>query len=196
MPASVVEAATELAAGGLVVIPTDTVYGLAAVPANAAAVGRVFEVKGRPRERALPILGASVDQLRGVAEMSGVVERLAAAFWPGGLTIVVARAPGFDHDLGGTERSSVAVRVPHHHVTRELLEQVGPLAVTSANRSGRPPPFTLDAARLALGAAVRVYVDGGRGAGAPSTILSLVGEPRILREGVVPSEDVLQTLTP
>ena len=187
---SIEAAVAALRRGRLVVIPTDTVYGLAALPAAPGAVRALFELKGRPDDKPIPVLGANLESLRSVAVIEGAAERCALAFWPGPLTLVLPRAEGFDHDLGGTEDGTVAVRVPATQVARSLLREVGPLAVTSANLSGRPAANTVAEARAVFGDSVAVFVDGGPGGGRASTVVSLVGEPRVLRAGAVTEAEV------
>lgn len=172
------EAAAAIRDGAMAIIPTDTVYGIGALPEAAAAI---FDVKRRPRDKALPVLGSGVGQLGRIAELDGVARALAERYWPGPLTIVVRRKESFGHDLGGNDDSTIAVRVPAHPVAHRLLEQTGPLAVTSANVSGEPPATTYE--RACALAPDLVCLDGGTCDGVPSTVLSLVGEPRVLREG-------------
>lgn len=183
-----------LRAGGVVVLPTDTVYGLAAEVNHPEAIGRLFEIKGRPRDKALPVLAATLEDVRKVAVLSDVAIRAAADFWPGSLTLVLRRAPGFAVDLGGPRDSTVAVRIPDCAVTLRILEQTGPLAVTSANRSGLPPALDAKQARSAVGDVVDAIVDAGASRGTPSTVISLVGEPRVLRAGALSGESVAQVL--
>lgn len=183
---TVAEAAAAIRQGRLAIVPTDTVYGLAASPEAAAAI---FDVKRRPRDKALPVLGSDADQLRRTAELDDLASSLTRRVWPGPLTLVVPRAPGFTADLGGDDPATVAVRVPAHPVALELLRVTGPLAVTSANVSGEPPATTFEAA-CAL-APEAVCLDGGRCDGTPSTVVSLVGRPTVLREGALPAEEVL-----
>lgn len=182
--------------GELVVVPTDTVYGVAANAFDAAAVERLLAAKGRGRQQPPPVLVAGISTLRAlVAEIPEPVERLVEEFWPGGLTIVLPAQPSLSWDLGET-RGTVAVRMPAHHLALELLEECGPLAVSSANLTGRPAALSIDAARDMLGESVEVYLDAGPSAtGVASTIVdatSLVGgaEPliRVLREGAVDRE--------
>ena len=180
------EVAAALRAGSVAVIPTDTVYGVAALPVCADAI---FGLKRRSRAKALPVLGSGLEQLRSVAQVDEAVEELATRAWPGPLTIVLPRAGGFTADLGGIERDTIAVRVPAHPLTLELLRATGPLAVTSANVSGEPPASTFEDACSLFPLAV--CLDGGTCDGSPSTIVSLVGEPRVLRVGELPEEDVL-----
>lgn len=176
--AGIAEAVAAIRSGAMVVIPTDTVYGIGARP---DAVASIFDVKQRPREKALPVLGCDVGQLGGIAELDDRARALAETYWPGPLTIVVQRKPGFTADLGGNDATTVAVRVPAHPVAQGLLERTGPLAVTSANVSGEPPATTYEEA-CSL-APELVCLDGGTCDGVPSTVLTLVGEPRVLRRG-------------
>lgn len=189
------EATAALERGALVVIPTDTVYGLAAHLGHPDAIARIFEAKGRPPEKPIPVLGASLAQLSDVAVFDERARKLAARFWPGPLTLILPRAEGFTTDLGGDETRTVGVRVPKEPRVLELLGMTGPLAVTSANRSGEAEATSLEEARAALGESVAAYVDGGRCVGTPSTIVFLVGERRLLREGLIPSEVVVQILS-
>lgn len=176
--AGIGETASAIRSGAVVVVPTDTVYGVGARPEAAAAI---FDLKQRPRDKALPVLGSDVVQLGAIAELDDRARALAEKHWPGPLTLVVRRKPTFIAQLGGEDPTTVAVRVPAHPVTLELLRRTGPLAVTSANVSGEPPATTYEAA-CAL-APDLVGLDGGVCDGVPSTILSLVGEPRVLRRG-------------
>src|SRR6478735_3968674 len=179
--------------GELVVIPTDTVYGVAADAFDHAAVARLLAAKGRGRQSPPPVLVAGLTTLRAlVAEVPEPVERLVEAYWPGGLTIVLPSQPSLSWDLGET-RGTVAVRMPAHRIALELLEETGPLAVSSANLTGRPAAVRIEDARGMLGESVGVYLDGGAShTGVASTIIdatSLVGgaEPRVcvLREGAI-----------
>lgn len=176
-------------------VPTDTVYGLAAHLDHPEAVAAIFAAKGRPPEKPLPVLGTGVDQLSDVAVFDDRARRLAERFWPGPLTMILPRSAGFDADLGGGETRTVGVRVPKEPRVLELLRLTGPLAVTSANRSGDPEATTVEEARLALGDRPAAYLDGGRCVGTPSTIVYLAGERRLLREGPIPSDLVVQILS-
>ncbi|MBA3630393.1 MAG: threonylcarbamoyl-AMP synthase [Actinobacteria bacterium] len=176
--------------GRPIVLPTDTVYGIGVMPAVPGAVELLFRAKSRPTSNPLPVLGESAEALAGVACLDRAAMELAQRFWPGPLTLVLRRAEGWAHDLGGTDRATVAVRVPSCGIARRLLAQSGPLAVSSANRSGGAPATTVAEARKALGRSVEVYIDGGHRSGAPSTVLSLVGAPVVLREGTIPASDL------
>jgi L-threonylcarbamoyladenylate synthase len=193
--------------GDLIVLPTDTVYGIAADAFSARAVAGLLEAKGRGRQQPPPVLVPGVATLRAlVADVPEPVERLVEEFWPGGLTIVLPAQPSLSWDLGDTH-GTVAVRMPAHRLALELLEETGPLAVSSANRTGMPAAVSIDEARDMLGDSVAVYLDDGAStAGIASTIVdatSLVGgeEPRVrvLREGAVSNDrlrDVLGDLLP
>lgn len=186
-------AAAALRGGNLAVLPTDTVYGVAADAFDHEGTQRVFRAKDRSRAFPLPVLVRSPKQVIGlVTAVPETAERLMAAYWPGALTIVVASDPNLTWDLGEAQ-GTVAVRMPMDEVTLEVIRAVGPLAVTSANRSGRPPARTAEEARAELGDAVLVYVDGGpRTDTAPSTIVDLTrGDAQVLREGTIPVDEVL-----
>lgn len=184
-------AADALARGEVVVIPTDTVYGLAVAAAVPDATDALFVVKDRPRDVALPVLVADVGQASTVGVLTARAAALAARHWPGGLTIVVHRAPGFTVDLGGTDRTTVGIRVPDHDVPRELARRVGPLVTTSANLHGRPTPATAREVAAELGARVAVVVDGGACEGTPSTVVRVVDDAvEVLRAGAIPASDL------
>jgi L-threonylcarbamoyladenylate synthase len=182
-----------ISAGEVVVFPTDTVYGLAARPDIPTATDRLFEVKQRPRDLTLPVLAASVEAAGTVADLDGRAMALARRFWPGGLTMVLprgARATAWDL---GEERETVGVRIPDHEIALALLTRTGPLAVTSANRSGQPTPTTCADVRGSLGDMVAVYICAGAAAGdVPSTVVDLTGKGvRILRTGAISPDEVL-----
>ena len=181
--------------GAVVAFPTDTLYGLAVDPRDAAAVERLFTLKGRPAGMAVPLVAADAAQ----AELAGIFgsaeRRLAAAFWPGALSIVVpARATLAAAVLGGG--STVAVRVPDHALARALAGGLGAcVTATSANRSGRPPARSADDVDAALGAAVDVLLEGEAPGGPPSTIVRVEeGVPVCVRAGAVAWERVLRSL--
>ncbi len=185
-------AASALRAGRLVVMPTDTVYGLGCDAFDGAAVSALLRTKGRGRDMPVPVLVGSWSTIDGlVYSVSPQVRSLVRAFWPGGLSLVVPQAPSLGWDLGDAN-GTVMLRMPLHPVAIDLLRAVGPLAVSSANISGRAPSTTMQEARDQLGSAVEVYLDGGRcERGVPSTIVDVSGAvPRILREGAVTAEAV------
>ena len=190
---SIEEAVVALQSGQLVVMPTDTVYGVAA-RLEPGAVEAVFEAKGRPPDRPLPVLAADIEGLRGVASFDRRAQALAGRFWPGPLTMVLPRAQGFTVDLGRGGKDSVAVRIPKQPLAVELLRRTGPLAVTSANHSDEPPALTIAQARSALGGAVSVYLDGGELNARPSTVVSLLDGLQELRAGDLPFEDILSVV--
>ena len=173
--------------GDLVVLPTDTVYGVGADAFSPVAVSNVLAAKGRGRDMPSPVLVGSWQTLDGlVLTMPAAARELIEAFWPGGLTLVVEHAPSLAWDLGDS-RGTVAVRMPLHPVALEVLTATGPMAVSSANLTGHAPPPTAVEARDQLGDAVEVYLEAGPSAGqVPSTIVDLTGEPpRVLREGAI-----------
>ena len=190
-------AASVLQNGGIVGMPTETVYGLAALANNETAVARVFEVKGRPRSHPLIIHLASADELEKWGVLDDNARRLAAAFMPGPLTLLVPRTPLVpDWVTGG--RDTVALRVPDHPVALRLLESVATGVVApSANRFGRVSPTTAQHVVTDLGNDVDLVLDGGPcRVGVESTIVECaVGEVRILRHGAVSEEDIIATLS-
>jgi L-threonylcarbamoyladenylate synthase len=180
-------ARTAVGRGDLVVIPTDTVYGVAADAFTPAAVTGLLAAKNRGRTMPVPVLIGEASTLAGlVVNLSPVAHQLAEAFWPGGLTLVLEHAPSLAWDLGDAE-GTVAVRLPDDEVARDLLRRTGPLAVSSANRSGRPAASTAQEAIDQLGTHAAVVLDGGPRAGsAASTIVDCTGPaPRVLRVGAI-----------
>jgi L-threonylcarbamoyladenylate synthase len=177
--------------GDCIVLPTDTIYGIGADATSPTAVQRLLDAKERGRDMPPPVLIAEVAMLRALTDDVGEdVLALAEAFWPGALTMVLTAHPHLNMDLGDRGRT-IAVRVPDHDFTRELLRSTGPLAVSSANVSGQPAATTVAAAREQLGKRVRVYLDGGPATdGVPSTIVDLTGGRRILREGRIGREEL------
>jgi L-threonylcarbamoyladenylate synthase len=184
------EAAAAIRRGELVVIPTDTVYGVAADAFTPEAVEALLSAKGRDRAMPVPVLVASPEMLDAlVDDLPASGRSLIDAFWPGALTVVVRHTAHLSWDLGET-RGTVAVRMPNHELARELIAQTGPLAVSSANRTGNLAPATMLDARLQLGATIAVYLDGGpSGESVPSTIVDVTAErPRVLRAGAIDVE--------
>jgi L-threonylcarbamoyladenylate synthase len=173
--------------GELVVLPTDTVYGVGADAFSAAAVARLLEAKGRGREKPPPVLVGSVRAATAlVADLPEVGQQLIDEFWPGGLTLICRAASTLAWDLGDTQ-GTVAIRMPEHPVTLAVLRETGPMAVTSANLTGRPPATSAQEALAQLGNSATVYLDGGMSAGGQaSTMVDLTGDvPRLLRQGVI-----------
>ena len=178
--------------GRLVVLPTDTVYGVGADAFDPDAVARLLAAKGRGREMPPPVLVGTKGTLEALAtRVPSYVAPLVERFWPGALTIVCHQQPSLQWDLGET-RGTVAIRMPDHAVARELLDRTGPLAVSSANLSGSPAALDADAAIAMLGESVAVVVDGGASpGGVASTIVDATGErPRLLRLGAIPVADL------
>jgi tRNA threonylcarbamoyl adenosine modification protein (Sua5/YciO/YrdC/YwlC family) len=176
-----------LEAGELAVLPTDTVYGLAADAFSPEAVQRLLDAKGRTRQKPPPVLVGAPTTLEALAtEVPTWLRSMIAELWPGPLTLVCRQQPSLTWDLGETHHT-VAVRMPDHPVALGLLKQTGPLAVSSANLTGEPAATTIDAAERMLGDAVSVYLDAGESpGGTASTILDVTGAtPRILREGPI-----------
>lgn len=183
--------------GELVVLPTDTVYGVGADAFSPSAVRLLLDAKGRGREMPPPVLVGSWSGLDGLTlGVDPIARELVEAFWPGGLTIIVEHAPSLTWDLGET-RGTVAIRMPAHPVAIDLLTATGPLAVSSANRTGEPAPATMQAARDQLGAAVSIYLDGGpSGEPVPSSIVDLTGSAPTLRRAGAISVERLREVAP
>jgi tRNA threonylcarbamoyl adenosine modification protein (Sua5/YciO/YrdC/YwlC family) len=189
-------AARTVRTGRLVVLPTDTVYGLGCDAFSAAAVRGLLAAKNRGPDMPVPVLVGSWSTIDGlVLGVPKAARDLIEAFWPGGLSIVLPHAPSLSWDLGST-KGTVMLRMPLHPVALELLRDVGPMAVSSANVSGRPPATTAAEAVGQLGDRVGVYLDGGpSGEPVASTIVDLTGDtPRVLREGAVTRDEVAKVL--
>jgi len=188
------EAAEVLRNGGLVAYPTDTVYGLAALPEDYAAVESLFAAKRRRPDQSTPLLIASPRDLMLVTDdVPQVAQNLIRDFWPGGLTIILRKSPKFpSRAITG---DTVGVRVPAHVVPRELVRLLGsPITGTSANIAGGPEPLTADDVRVQLGDSLDYVIDGGRCAGGtPSTVVDCTVEPpRILRAGAISREELIR----
>ncbi|GGO73697.1 L-threonylcarbamoyladenylate synthase [Nonomuraea cavernae] len=184
------EAAAAARRGELVVLPTDTVYGIGADAFTPAAVTALLAAKGRGRDMPPPVLVGTVRAAGALVEDLGPYgQDLIDAFWPGPLTLVWKANRALSWDLGDT-KGTVAIRMPLHPVALDLLKETGPMAVSSANRSGAPAAVTADEAHEQLGDAVAVYLDGGKTTDhTPSTILDLTSAvPRLLRRGTIPVE--------
>jgi tRNA threonylcarbamoyl adenosine modification protein (Sua5/YciO/YrdC/YwlC family) len=192
-----IASAVSAAKGGrLVVLPTDTVYGIGADAFDASAVAALLAAKGRGRDMPVPVLVGSWNTIDGlVYTVPHTARELIRAFWPGALSLVVRQAPSLHWDLGDAN-GTVMLRMPLHPVAIDVLREVGPMAVSSANISGRPPATTVDEARNQLADLVEVYLDGGPSEqAAASTIVDLTGAaPKILRQGPVTAERVGEVL--
>lgn len=200
------EAAIEAASlaiqrGGLAAIPTDTVYGVAADAFDADAVRDLLAAKGRGRDMPPPVLVSSATTLDALAvRVPAYARTLVEEFWPGPLTLVCHAQPSLQWDLGDT-RGTVAARMPDHEIALEILERTGPLAVSSANRTGMPAATDADQVEEMLGDAVDVLVDGGPSpmgeVPTPSTIVDVTGaRPRVLRLGALGTEQLNAVLEP
>ncbi len=192
-PGAVERAAGLLRAGKLVAFPTDTVYGIAAHGFEPAAIGRLYQAKGRPPGKAIALLVSDLDQVRAVArDVPAGAWRLCERYWPGALTVVLRRAASVS-DVLSAGGETVAVRMPDHRVALALVTATGaPLAATSANRSGNPDPVSAADVVRELGEAVDLILDGGTApGGVPSTVVDLtVDPPVIVRPGPIAAEDV------
>jgi len=182
--------------GGLIIYPTDTVYGLGADPFNVRAVERIFQVKRRPK-KPLPILASSISNVLRICELDETAIKLVRNFWPGALTIVVKRKEGVLPSIVTAGMDSVGVRIPNHEVALKIIDACGGLLIgTSANISGHKPPRTAEEAIDELGDLVDLVIDSGPAPlGKPSTVINLtVSPPVIEREGVINAEDILKVL--
>jgi tRNA threonylcarbamoyl adenosine modification protein (Sua5/YciO/YrdC/YwlC family) len=199
MTSSVVEEAVAAARrGALIVFPTDTVYGIGTRPDDPAATARVFAAKERPPDLTLPVLVDGLDSARTLARFDDLAERFAEAWWPGPLTLVLPRTQlASPWDLGG-DPGTVGIRVPGHRLALEVLRASGPLATSSANRSGEPPARTCDELLAAFGDLVAVYLcEEEPLERVASTVLDLAhGPPRILRRGDVDPDELARLMGP
>ena len=183
-----------LRSGGLVAFPTDTVYGVVSLAFNQTAIESIYVAKDRPLEKAIPILIGDVDDLEKIAvDIPPLAHRLASRFWPGPLTIILPKHPSLPPAVSST--STVGVRVPDHPIARALLRAAGPMAVTSANLSGRESPRTAMEVMSQLQRRIPLVVDGGETpGGVASTVVDVTGaEPVILRPGPVTLEQIKAT---
>ncbi|MBE9480029.1 MAG: threonylcarbamoyl-AMP synthase [Chloroflexi bacterium] len=184
-----------LAQGELVAFPTDTVYGLGADAFNDQAVRKLYLAKGRSQEKAIPVLVATLEQFVDIVDQTTLpAMRLVEKFWPGPLTIVLQQASALSAEISAY--STVGVRIPDHPIAQELIRAAGPLAVTSANRSGDPEACTAEEIETNMGAQVDLIVDGGRTPGGqPSTVVDCTQDPpRILRVGPITEEEIRSVL--
>jgi L-threonylcarbamoyladenylate synthase len=186
----IAEAVSAVRRGELIVLPTDTVYGVGADAFTPSAVTALLEAKGRGRDMPSPVLVGSVRAAQALVEDLGTYgQDLVDEFWPGALTLVCRANSTLAWDLGDA-KGTVAVRMPLHQLALELLKETGPLAVSSANRSGAPPARTAEDAEAQLGESIEVYLDDGpSGDAQPSSIVDLTGAvPRLLRAGAISEE--------
>lgn len=192
-PTAVDVVADAIRKGQPAIIPTDTVYGLAAIATEPTAIDALFELKNRPAERSIAVLVADADQAGMIATVTAGERTLMDAFWPGALTIVVHKRPEV-HGIGAAD-GTVGLRSPDDEFALALLRAVGPLATTSANLSGEPTPIDGFAAQKSLAGEVEWVVDGGPRSGAPSTVMRLGPDgPEILRPGPVTERQIRAAL--
>jgi L-threonylcarbamoyladenylate synthase len=193
-PGAIDRAVAALRSGSIVGLPTETVYGVAVVP-ETAALARVIAAKGRAPEKGIAVLIDDPAQVEALVVVPGEARRLADRFWPGALTLVLELRPGvhLPTTLTGDGRR-LGVRLPDHPVPRALARALGPIAVTSANRSGEPDALDADTLRDQLGGAIALILDGGRvsGTGTPSTVVSVdpTGSLAILRAGAIDEREL------
>jgi L-threonylcarbamoyladenylate synthase len=185
-----------LNSGGLVAFPTDTVYGLGALAFNRGSIGRLYSVKQRDRERPLPVLISSQDQLSHITvRLNKAAQMLADRFWPGPLTIVVESHPELPDEISSS--GTVGIRIPDHAFARELLSRAGPMAVTSANLSNHPASRNAEEVLHELGGKIELVIDGGLTAGQiPSTVVDCTKQTAtVLRAGPIGVDQILAVLT-
>ena len=179
--------------GRVVVLPTDTVYGLAALASHAPAVRRLFALKGRRADVPIAVLCASAEQALELAQPGPGIDAVAARFWPGPLTLVLPRRPGIDLHLGAPERT-IGLRVPDDDLVRAVAERAGPIAATSANRHGQPTPATAAEAAASLDGTPDLVVDGGRLDVTASTVIDATASPwTVIRHGPIDPTEVIAT---
>jgi L-threonylcarbamoyladenylate synthase len=192
----IADAVAAIRRGELIVFPTDTVYGVGTVPHDPAATARLFDAKRRPHDLTLPVLTATVEVAASLARFDDRAGRLAAALWPGPLTLVLPRARSSQTWDLGVDAGTIGLRVPSHPLALAVLLAAGPIATTSANRSGSPPAGTCDELHAAFGDLVAVYLCQEQPlAGAASTVVDLTDrDARILRAGAVDADRIAQLL--
>jgi len=202
-PAGRDEAIAVLRSGGVICLPTDTVYGIAVALETQGGIEQLYAAKSRPPDKAIALLLADVDQAAEIGELSEAVRALAGAFWPGGLTLVVPRrtdrplpAALTGGELAPGEVSTVGLRVPGHATPRALAAALGPLPTTSANRSGEPEARDADEIEAILGDSIDLILDGGPSSGGmASTVVDMSGGTlRILRHGAIPESAIRRSL--
>jgi tRNA threonylcarbamoyl adenosine modification protein (Sua5/YciO/YrdC/YwlC family) len=190
------DAVRALRAGGVIVLPTDTVYGLAALPGVAGATDRIFALKGRTADVPLAVLCADPDEALALAgHVPPAAHRLAERFWPGPLTLVLHRRPGLGYALG-EPAGTIGVRCPDHPLVQAIGREVGPVAATSANRHGEPTPVTAAEVGAVFGDGVALVVDGGPAGGVASTVVDCTTDPpRVLRAGSLDEAAIVDAIT-
>jgi L-threonylcarbamoyladenylate synthase len=192
-PAGQGEAVAVLQAGGIIALPTDTVYGIAVALTTPGGIERLFAAKDRPPDKAITVLADSLEQVAGLVEVPDLGRRLANRYWPGALTLVLPVRTDARLPLALTAGTrTLGVRVPGHPTPRSLARAVGPLPTTSANRSGDADCRDADSVAAALGRNLDLILDGGPSpGGVPSTVVDCTGpEPRVLRAGAIPESDI------
>jgi len=190
-PVSLVRAHEIIQEGGVIAFPTDTVYGIGVSSFNEKAIEKIYQVKGRSKLKAIPILISDAEQLDQItSNVSPTTSQIVDEFWPGALTLILPIHPELPGNLSSGK--TIGVRVPDHDLVRDLLRMTGPLAATSANLSGKPSALTAKEVQMQLGEGIDLILDGGKvPGGMASTVLDCSGdEPRILREGPVPWEKI------
>ncbi len=194
--AALTEAAAVLRAGGVVVVPTDTVYGLAALPDAPRAVERIYLAKDRPDHLHLPVLAGSLDHVRRLGvEFTAAATTLAARWWPGPLTLAFGFSEQATRPPWLADRDEVAVRIPQNDFLLTLLGDTGVLVVTSANRHGEPTPVSAPEASRRLAPHVDLVIDAGTLESSPSTLVNVhTGRPEVEREGAIPRRAVVAAL--
>lgn len=194
-PEAIQAALEALSKDELIAFPTDTVYGLGAFATHIWAIEKLYQVKERERAKGIPILIGAIEDLEQVAiEIDDWVEQLVQRFWPGALTLVLKRHPKLPANLA--PQKTIGVRMPNHPLTLELLRSAGPLAVTSANLSGKPESNSAEEVQAQLEGRIRIILDGGRTSGGlPSTVLDCTTfPPQVLRQGPISANEIKRVL--
>ncbi|MGH9228473.1 MAG: L-threonylcarbamoyladenylate synthase [Acidimicrobiales bacterium] len=198
-PNAVTLATDALRAGEVVALPTDTVYGLAALPTIPRATDRLFALKGRAADAPIAVLCADAAQALGLAAPAALtddVRRIAGRLWPGPLTLVLPRLPGLGYELG-EPADTIGVRCPDYALVRSIAAAAGPIATTSANRHREPTPPTAEGVAATFGAGLGLVLDGGRCGAPPSTVVAVTGAAwKLLREGPIPLAEVTAAARP